>query len=54
MDIKNLKNLYNQIPNTPIIQDKMEKEPVSPVDQNLMDKTISHLNNSPVFTPKVK
>ena len=54
MDIKSIRDLYNQIPSEPVNQDARSKQPVAPAHQDLMDKTMEHLNQAPQFTPKVK
>ena len=51
MDIKTMRDLYSQIPSPKQVR-QMDK--VSEINQILVNKTVDHLKNEPIFTKKIK
>lgn len=49
--IPDFKKLYDDIPKQPSTP---EPEYVSPANQELMDKVLTHLNNKPQIVPEIK
>lgn len=50
MDIKSIRNLYNQIPKTDVNSDKRI---IAPVNQELMDKSSDQLTKQPQIAPNL-
>lgn len=46
--IKDFKTIYNNIPNQ-----EPPKQPVVPLNPELLDRTIDHLNKQPIVAPNI-
>lgn len=54
MDIKNLRDVYNNISKTPVNQEVRVHKPITQTNNDLLDKVMDHLSQTPKLTPKVK